>query len=108
MMDGKVHADAASHRHAGEGEPLQAGSIRNGEGVVREHLHRVGARRRVGSAVAARVHADHVEVFGQPRHHRVPERAVGAERIGQHQRRRRRMAVASPVDAGAGTVYEGH
>jgi hypothetical protein len=63
MMDRQVHSDAASHRDAGEGEPLQARRVRDCEGVVREHLHRVGSRRRVRCPVAARVHADHVEVF---------------------------------------------
>ena len=54
-----------------------------------EQRDRVRARRDRRGAVAAAVVAQHAELPRERRHLRVPHREVGAERVGQHQHRRR-------------------
>ena len=58
--------------------------------------------------MAAGVHPDDAKEIGQPRHHRIPQGMVGAERVHQHQGRQGRVAVCAPEETGAGMFDEGH
>jgi hypothetical protein len=61
--------------------------IEDRQHVAPEALHRVGARRDAGFAVAAAIVADHPKQRRERRHLRLPHLQGAAQRIRQHQGR---------------------
>ena len=64
----------------------------NDKDIAPQPLDVIVALRRAGRTVPAGVVAKHSEPLRERRHLRVPQRPIGAERIGEHQRRRVRRA----------------
>ena len=68
---------------------FDAGRVEHGERVRGQHRDGIIALRRVRGAMAARIHAQHVEVAHEKRRDRVPHRVIGAERVEEEERRLR-------------------
>ena len=97
--------------HAADGEADEGGAsdaemVEQRGGVGHEVAHPVIAFGRVGQAVAAHVVADDPRARRQMRQERVPDAQVGAEGIGEDERRPVRIAALVEVDADA--VERGH
>ena len=107
-MDAQPLADHAAQRNAAVIEALEPGGIGHRQHVAGEQLDAVVPGRRIRGAMAAGVHPDDAKEIGQPRHHRIPQGMVGAERVHQHQGRQGRVAVCAPEETGAGMCDEGH
>ncbi len=77
-------ADHAAQREAAEGEAAATGGIHHGQNVRRQLRHRIIARGRVGSAVAAGVEAQDLKALEQ-RRLRVPEAVIRPQSMGENQ-----------------------
>ena len=78
-MDSQPLADHAAQRHAAIIELCRARGIGHCQHVTGQQLHVVLTRWRIRRTVAARVDADHTKEVGQPGHHGIPQRMIGAQ-----------------------------
>ena len=78
-------SDHAAHREAAPVRLLDVEIIEDRQHVAAEALHRIGAGRHAGFAVAAPVVADDAKDLRQRRHLRLPHLHCCAQRIRQHQ-----------------------
>ena len=94
-------ADHAAHRQADPVRARDAERVQQRAGVVGQLRQRVGAARRVGTAVPARVVAQHAIAGGQRLHLRLPHRQIGGQRVAQRHHGGAGRAIEGVVHADA-------
>ncbi|MNT14300.1 hypothetical protein D3C72_1492980 [compost metagenome] len=101
----RVHAqplpNEAAQRQAQEMDARDVQAVQQFNDVAAQPVHRIGARRHAGRAVAAGVVAQHAEVPRQRRDLPVPHMQRRADGVGQDQHRQAGVAVDAVGDAQA-------
>ena len=101
-------SDHAAHRQPAPMHLLDIEVVEDRQHVAAETLHRIGAGRHAGLAVAAAVVADDAKQLRQRLHLRLPHLQCAAQRIRQHQRRSAVAAFDGYVEQAAVGVDHRH